>query len=132
MSNSLVLSLPDFTKPFIIECDASGVGVGAVLMQEGRPLAFLNHALFEVKQSLSIYDKELFALVITVHKWRPYLLGSRFKVRTDHHSLKFILEQRVGTPSQQRLLAKLLGYDFDVEYRSDASNRVADALSRIP
>ena len=122
MSNSPVLSLPDFTKPFIIECDASRVGVGDVLMQEGRPLAFLSHALSEAKRSLSIYDKELFALVIAIHKWRPYLLGSKFKVCTDHHSLKFLLKQRVGTPSQQQWLAKLLGYEFDVEYRSGNTN----------
>nr|XP_034898556.1 uncharacterized protein LOC118036834 [Populus alba] len=63
-------------------------------------------------------------------RWHPYLLGSCFIVRTNHHSLKYLLEQRVGTPSQQRWLSKLLGYDFTVEYRKGSLNVVADALSR--
>ena len=94
-------------------------------------MAFLSQALSKAKQSLSIYDKEIFAFVIALHKWSPSLLGSRFKVRIDHHSLKFLLERRVGTPSQQRWLAKLLGYEFDVEYQSGASNGAVNALSRF-
>jgi len=68
--------------------------------------------------------------VTAIHKWRPYLLGQSFVVRTDHQSLKFLLEQKVGTPFQQRCLTKLLGYDFVVEYKKGVENRVADDLSR--
>jgi hypothetical protein len=70
------------------------------------------------------------ALVSTVKKWRPYLLGHPFKIKTDHQSLKFILEQKIGTPMQQRWVSKLLGYDFMVEYKKWRDNKVADALSR--
>jgi hypothetical protein len=125
-----VLALPNFAQPFIIECDASGVGVGAVLMQNHRPIAFLSQALKGKALHMSTYEKELFALVTAVHKWRPYLLGKSFLVRTDQQSLKFLLEQKVGTPFQQRWLTKLLGYDFVVEYKKGADNKVADALSR--
>jgi len=125
-----VLRLPDFTQTFTIECDACATGIGAVLMQEDRPIAFLSQALKGRALHLSTYEKELFSLVTAVQKWRPYLLGRSFKVKTDQQSLKFLLEQRVGTISQQKWLSKLLGYDFVIEYKRGKENKVADALSR--
>jgi hypothetical protein len=125
-----VLALPYFSQPFVIECDASGMGIGAVLMQNRRPIAFLSKALKGKALHMSTYEKELFALVTAVQKWMPYLLGRPFVVRTDQQSLKFLLEQKVGTPSQQKWVTKLLGYDFTVEYKKGVDNRVADALSR--
>ena len=79
---------------------------------------------------LSTYEKELLALVTVVHKWRPYLLGRPFVIKTDQQSLKYILEQRVATLAQQKWLAKLLSYLFVVEYKKGCENRVADAFSR--
>ena len=76
-----------------IECDAFEVGIGVVLMQENHPIAYLSHALKGKNLHLSTYEKELLALVISVKKWRPYLIGKTFKVRTDHQTLKFLLEQ---------------------------------------
>jgi len=96
----------------MIECDARGTGLGAILMQDGQPIAFLSKALKGKALHLSTYEKELLSLVIAMQKWRPYLLGYTFTVRTNHQSLKFLLEKRVGTVSQQRWLSKLLGYDF--------------------
>jgi hypothetical protein len=125
-----ILRLPDFTKPFVIECDASGSGLGAVLMQDAHPIAFLSKALKGRALLLSTYDKELVSLVTAVQKWHPYLLGHPFIVRTDHKSLKFLLEQRVGTIAQQRWISKLLGYDFVIEFKKGKENTVADALSR--
>ena len=92
VTQPLVLALLDFSRPFLIECDASGSGLGAVLMQEQRSIAFHNQALKEKYLHLSIYETELLALAFAMKKWRSYLLGRPFMVKTDHQSLKFLLE----------------------------------------
>jgi hypothetical protein len=123
-----VLHLPDFSQPFVIECDASGIGLGAVLMQTRWPIAFLSKAL-KGRALLSTYEKELLPLVTAVQKWQPYLLGHSFIIRKDRQALKFLLEQQVGTVAQQRWLSKLLGYNFVIEFKRGRDNKVADALS---
>ena len=130
MSSPSVLALPDFTKPFVVECDASGLGVGAVLMQNQRPIAYNSQALKGKALAFSTYEKELLALVVAVKKWRPYLLGRPFVIKTNHQSLKYLLEQKIGTPAQQKWITKLLGYAFIVEYKHGKVNLVVDALSR--
>jgi len=99
-------------------------------MQDAHPIAFLSKALKGRALLLSTYDKELLSLVTAVQKWRPYLLGHPFIVRTDHKSLKFLLEQRVATVAQQRWISKLFGYDFVIKFKKGKENTVADALSR--
>ncbi|XP_049932541.1 uncharacterized protein LOC126409878, partial [Nymphaea colorata] len=126
-----VLTLPDFSLDFVVETDASDVGVGAVLSQKGHPIAYMSKALTHRAKSLSTYENELFAIVLAVEKWRPYLIGRKFIVRTDHSSLRYMLKQRVSTPTQQRWLAKLLGYDFTIEYKKGTENSAADSLSRL-
>ncbi|GAB2295325.1 hypothetical protein Dimus_038348 [Dionaea muscipula] len=97
MTKAPVLVLPDFSKPFVVECDASGTNISAVLMQGGRPICFFNKALQGRNMKLSAYDREMLALVTAVQCWRPYLLGSKFVVRTDHQSLRFLWEQTINT-----------------------------------
>lgn len=130
VSQPPVVSLPNFNQPFIIKCDASGSGLGAVLLQNHRPIAFHSQTLKGKALQLSTYEKELLALVTAVHKWRPYLLGRPFIIKTNQQSLKYILEQKIDTPTQQKWLTKLLGYLFVVEYQKRCENKVADALSR--
>jgi len=90
-----MLSLPDFTKTFVVEADASSGGIGAVLMQEGHPIAYLSKALAPKHQGLSTYEKEFMAMVLAVEKWRPCPLGRHFIIRTDHFSLKYLMEQKI-------------------------------------
>ena len=130
MTKPPVLALPDFDKPFVVECDASGRGVGAVLMQQGKPIAYHRQALKGKNLALSTCEKELLALVIAFKRWRAYLVGKPFTVKSDQQSLKYLLEQKIGTSTQQKWFAKLLGYNFVVEYKKGKDNLVADALSR--
>ena len=92
MTNPPILILPDFSIPFIIQCDAFGIGIRAVLIQHGRPIAYMSQVIHGNALQLSTYEKELMTLVLTVKKWRPYLLGHHFKIQTDHHSLKYLLK----------------------------------------
>jgi hypothetical protein len=92
VTHSLVLALPNFAQPFFIEYDASGVRLGAILMQNSRPIAYLSKALKGRALLMSTYEIELLALVTAIQKWRPYLLGQSFVVKTDQQSFKFLVE----------------------------------------
>lgn len=86
------LGLPNFNEPFILETDVCGVSIGAVLVQKSRPLAFLSQALSTRYLGLSIYEKEFLIVLLAVEKWLHYLKGGRFIIKTDHKSLKFLLQ----------------------------------------
>jgi len=125
-----LLQLPDFTKRFVVDCDASGAGFGAVLHQGDGAIAFFSRPVAPHHAKLPAYERELIGLVKAVRHWRPYLWGRAFTVRTDHWSLKFLLDQRLTTIPQHTWVSKLFGYDLTVEYRAGRLNTVADALSR--
>jgi len=90
--------LPDFTLPFTVETDASGTGMGAVLSQQGHPIAYFSKNFPPKLLGASTYVRELFAIMTAVKKWRQYLLGQRFNILTDHCSLKELLTQVIQTP----------------------------------
>lgn len=132
MTKTSVLHLPNFSKEFVVETDAnSNLGIGVVLMQDGHPIACYNKKLGPRKQLASTYSKELHAVVEAIKKWRQYLLGRKFVVRTDHRSLKDLLQQVIHSPEQQVYIRKLLGFDFRIEYKTGKTNIAADSLSRI-
>ncbi|WVZ54351.1 hypothetical protein U9M48_005159 [Paspalum notatum var. saurae] len=130
LTTAPVLTLLDFHQPFILECDASGTGCGAILHQGAGPVAFFSRAFAPRHYGLAAYERELIGLVQAVRHWRPYLWGRAFLIKTDHCSLKYLLDQRLATIPQHHWVSKLLGFDFRVEYRPGRSNVVADALSR--
>ena len=107
-----VLALPNFSKPFVLETDASGTGLGAILMQEGRALAYYSAALGPRNSCLSAHEKEALAILEAVKRWRHYFLGNKLVIRSDHQSLKYITEQRVAEGIQHKLMLKLLEFDF--------------------
>ncbi|KAL3534919.1 hypothetical protein ACH5RR_003380 [Cinchona calisaya] len=109
--------------------EACSIAIGVVLMQEGHPIAFLSKSLCDRNKGLSIHEKELLALVMAVTKWKHYLLGHHFVIRTYHQSLKYLLEQRLTSTLQHRWLIKLLELDYEIQYKKETKNRVADALS---
>lgn len=114
LSLAPVLALLNFTQPFHVETDASGNGVGAVLMQKGHPLAFLSKPLSLRNRGLSVYEKEYLAIVMAVDQWRHYLLQNEFVIHTDHRSLVHLNEQRLHTPWQQKAFTKLLGLYYRI------------------
>ena len=122
MTTTPVLTLPDFNRPFIIEADTSGVRIGAILMQDGRPLAYTSKALSPSHQNKSTYDKEMLAIVRAATRWRPYLIGRRFQIKTDHKSLKYFLERKIPSPEQQKWVTKLLGFDYEITYKKGKEN----------
>ncbi|KAJ4801510.1 polyprotein [Rhynchospora pubera] len=130
MVTAPVLTMPDFSQPFILETDASDKGIGAVIMQGRRPIAFLSKCLGVKNQGMSTYEKEFLALLTAVQRWRHYLIGGPFVIKTDQISLKHLLEQKVNHMMQHKGLCKLMGMDYKIEYKKGCENRVADALSR--
>ncbi|GKA54386.1 transposon ty3-G gag-pol polyprotein [Tanacetum coccineum] len=131
MQKAPVLALPDFTKPFEVETDASEVGLGAVLQQNGNPIAYMSKTLSLKHQSLSTYEKEFLAVLLALEKWRGYLLDRHFIIRTYHFSLKYFLDQKITTPTQMKCLPKLIGFDYEVVYKKRSDNGATDALSRV-
>lgn len=106
MSNCPVLALLDFTQPFVLECDASGEGIGVVLMQNRHPIAFESHKLRGSERLYSIYDKEMLAIMHALAKFKQYLVG-KFVVRTDHNSLMYFLEQKDLNERRQKWVSKI-------------------------
>ena len=132
MVSAPVLALPNFNIPFVVESDASNEGIGAVLSQGGRPVAYFSKGLSTRHQVLSVYEKEMLAILAAIKRWHAYLMGRRFQIKTDHYSLKFLLDQKANTPAQQAWIVKMMGYDYEVSFRKGSTNTVADALSRKP
>ena len=127
-----VLSLPNFNLPFILETDASNIGVGAVLMQAGHPIAYLSKALCPRNQGLSTCEKEFLAIILAVDHWRHYLQLKEFIIHTNHRSLAQLDEQRLHTPWQKKMFTRLLGLQYRIVYKKRIDNGAADVLSRNP
>ncbi|WVZ57697.1 LOW QUALITY PROTEIN: hypothetical protein U9M48_008050 [Paspalum notatum var. saurae] len=125
-----VLALPDFSKPFIVETDASERDIGAVLQQNGHPIAYISKALGVKNQGLSTYEKESLAILMAVDHWRAYLQPAEFVIFTDHRSLTNLDDQRLHTYWQQKTLTKLFGLRYKICYKKGTTNSAADALSR--
>jgi hypothetical protein len=131
LTQAPVLALPNHTIPFILEADACGYGVGAVLMQNNRPIAYMSKAIGPKAAGMSTYDKEALAIIESLKRWKHYFAGSTLIIRTDQQSLRYIQDQKLTKGIQHKLLVKLLDYDYKVEYKKGRENKAADALSRV-
>ena len=92
MSTAPILAMPNYSLPFILVIDASGHGIGAVLTQQGRPIAYLSKGLSERHRALSTYEKKFLAILMAVLKWKHYISPRPFIIKTDHQSLKYLLK----------------------------------------
>ncbi|WVZ98503.1 hypothetical protein U9M48_043936, partial [Paspalum notatum var. saurae] len=130
LTSAPVLAQPDVTKPFDVDCDASGHWLGCVLMQEGRVIAYASRQLRKHETNYPTHDLELAAVVHALKIWRHYLLGNTCHIYTDHKSLKYILTQLELNMRQRRWLELIKNYDLEIHYHPGKANVVADALSR--
>ena len=125
-----VLTFPNFSKVFQIECDASIIVIEGVLSQEGIPIAFFSEKLNEAKHKYYSYDLEMYALVQSLKKWRHYLLPKEFIVYTDKQALSFINSQEKLNHRQMKWVETLQAFTFSIMHKKGVANKVADALSR--
>ncbi|KAF7826402.1 Transposon Ty3-G Gag-Pol polyprotein [Senna tora] len=125
-----ILVLPDFNKTFEIECDASGIRIGAVLMQEKRPIAYFSEKLNGAQLRYYTYDKELYALVRALDVWQHYLLPKEFVIHTDHESLKHLKGQGKLNKRHATWVEFIEAFPYVICYKQGKENIVADVLSR--
>ncbi|WVZ58676.1 hypothetical protein U9M48_008918, partial [Paspalum notatum var. saurae] len=130
LTTAPVLTLPDLTKSFTVYCDASKEGLGCVLMQEGKVIAYASRQLRKHEVNYPTHDLELAAVVHALKIWRHYLYGNWCEIYTDHKSLKYIFTQNELNMRQRRWLELIKDYDLEIHYHPGKANVVADALSR--
>jgi hypothetical protein len=129
LTTSPVLAQPDLTKSFDVYCDASSIGVGCVLMQEGRVIAYSSRQLWRREEHYPMHDLELAAVVHSLRTWHHYLLGNVVRIFTYHKSLKYIFTQPDLNMHRRRWLELIKDYDLEVHYHPGKVNVLADALS---
>ena len=130
LTTTPVLALPDISKDFVVYCDASHQGLGCVLMQDGRVIAYASRQLKEHENRYPTHDLELAAVVHALKIWRHYLIGNKCDIYTDHKSLKYFFTQEDLNMRQRRWLELIKDYDLEIHYHPGKANVVADALSR--
>ncbi|GJV69711.1 putative reverse transcriptase domain-containing protein [Tanacetum coccineum] len=125
-----ILALPEGSEDFIAYCDASKKGLGVVLMQREKVIAYASRQLKIHEKNYTTHDLELGAVVFALKIWRHYLYGTKCTVFTDHKSLQYILNQKELNMRQRRWLELLSDYDYEIRYHPGKANVVTDALSR--
>jgi len=130
LTSAPVLAQPDIEKPFDVFCDASGIGLGCVLMQEECVITYASQQLRKHEVNYATHDLELAAFVHGLKICRHYLLGNLCNIYTDHKSLKYIFTQPELNMQQRRWLELIKDYNLQVHYHPGKANVVANALSR--
>jgi hypothetical protein len=125
LTTAPVLAPPDIEQPFDVYCDASGTGIGGVLMHNGHVIAYASRH----EEHYPTHDLELLAVVHTLKVWRHYLLGNLVHIYTDHKSLKYLFTQPDLNMRQRRWLELIKDYELEVHYHPGKANVVVDALS---
>ncbi|GJW53698.1 reverse transcriptase domain-containing protein [Tanacetum coccineum] len=130
LCNAPILSLPDGSEDFVVYCDASNQGVGCMLMQRGKVIAYASRQLKIYEKNYTTHDLELGALVFALKTWRHYLYGTKSVIYIDHKSLQHIFDQKELNMRQQRWIKLFSDYDCEIRYHPGKANVVADASSR--
>ncbi|KAJ9535815.1 hypothetical protein OSB04_un001026 [Centaurea solstitialis] len=130
LCNAPILALPEGTDNFVVYCDASHQGLGCVLMQNKKVIAYASRQLKVHEKNYTTHDLEIGAVVFALKIWRHYLYGTKCTIFTDHKSLQHILDQKMLNLRQRRWVELLSDYDCEIKYNPGKANVVADALSR--
>ncbi|GJW27451.1 putative reverse transcriptase domain-containing protein [Tanacetum coccineum] len=130
LCNAPVLALLDGPKDFVVYCDVSEIGLGCVLMQKGKVIAYASRQLKIHEKNYTTHDLELGAVVFALNIWRHYLYGTKSVIYTDHKSLQHIFSQKELNMRQRRWIELFSDYDCEIHYHPSKANVVADALSR--
>ncbi|KAD5317282.1 hypothetical protein E3N88_17228 [Mikania micrantha] len=130
LTHAPILALPEGVKDFVVFCDASHTGLGCVLMQRNKVIAYASRQLKTHEKNYATHDLELGAIIFALKLWRHYLYGVHFTVYTDHKSLKYIFDQKELNMRQRRWMETLNDYDCEIIYHEGKANVVANALSR--
>src|ERR1043166_9111822 len=130
LCNAPILTLPDGNENFVVYCDASHQGLGCVLMQNGKVIAYASRQLKIHEKNYTTHDLELGAVIFALKIWRHYLYGTKCTVYTDHKSLQHVFDQKMLNMRQRRWIELLNDYDCEIKYHPGKANVVADALSR--
>jgi hypothetical protein len=125
-----ILKIVDINKDYIVCTDACKEGLGGVLSQEGFVVCYESRKLKKHEKNYATHDLELAVIIHALRKWRHYLMGKRFELRTNHNSLKYLFDQPTLNARKIRWLDFLCEYDFDINHIKGKENKVADALSR--
>jgi hypothetical protein len=130
LTSAPILRITDPEEDFIVCTDACNEGLGGVLSQNGFVICYESRKLKDHERNYATHDLELAAIVHALRKWRHYLMGKRFELRTDHNGLKYLFDQPNLNARQSRWLEFLSEYDFDIKHIKGKENKVVDALSR--
>ena len=130
LASNLVLRLLGFEKPFEVIVDTRGQGIGGILKQEGYLVAYESRQLRIHEKNYPTQDLELLAIIYALKRWRHYLLRKKFKLVTDHKSLKWIFTQPDLNMRQRRWLEFLQEFELEIKFKPGKQNAAADALSR--
>ncbi|KAJ9561679.1 LOW QUALITY PROTEIN: hypothetical protein OSB04_006839 [Centaurea solstitialis] len=128
LCNAPILALPEGTDNFVVYCDASHQGLGCVLMQNKKVIAYASRQLKVHEKNYTTHDLEIGAVVFALKIWRHYLYGTKCTIFTDHKSLQHILDQKMLNLRQRRWVELLSDYDCEIKYNPGEANVVADAL----
>ncbi|XP_054801490.1 uncharacterized protein LOC129305505, partial [Prosopis cineraria] len=124
LTNAPLLVLPNFSKAFEIQCDASGIGIGAVLMQDSKPIAYFSEKLHGAALNYSTYDKELYALKRALETWQHYLWPKEFIIHSDHESLKFLKSQGKLNKRHARWMEFIETFPYVIKHKQGKENIV--------
>jgi hypothetical protein len=125
-----ILVLPNFEKTFQVRCDVSGVAIGAVLSQDNRPVSYFSERVNETKRKYSTYDKEFYAIIQALNKWRHYLVPQEFVLYSDNQALQFISRQEKLNQRHAKWVDFMQNFTFVIKHIAGNAKKVVDALRK--